>query len=148
MPDFWGLNQQFPIMPIHHLNQKAVRPASLWDITCDSDGEIEFNEKAPLFLHNINLKEEPYYLGFFLLGAYQDILGMKHNLFDKPNEIVVKITEDSFEIIEITRSKSLINILADVGFSKKTILELLEKQSFDKKLLRQLKKYFNKINYL
>ena len=148
MPDFWGLNQQFPIMPIHHLNQKAVRPASLWDITCDSDGEIEFNEKAPLFLHNINLKNEPYYLGFFLLGAYQDILGMKHNLFDKPNEIVVEITENSFEIIEITQSKSLINILTDIGFSKKIITEMLEQQSLDKKLLRQLKKYFNKINYL
>ena len=148
MPDFWGLNQQFPIMPIHHLNQKAVRPASLWDITCDSDGEIEFNEKAPLFLHNINLKNEPYYLGFFLLGAYQDILGMKHNLFDKPNEIVVEITEDNFKIIETTPSKSLINILTDVGFSKKIITEMLEQQSKNNKILQELKKYFNKINYL
>ena len=73
---------------------------------------------------------------------------MKHNLFDKPNEIVVEITENGFKIIEVTRSKNLINILTDVGFSKQVITEMLEQQSKDKKILKELKKYFNKTNYL
>jgi len=73
---------------------------------------------------------------------------MKHNLFDKPNEIVVEITENGFKIIEVTRTKNLINILTDVGFSKQVITEMLEQQSKDKKILKELKKYFNKTNYL
>jgi len=128
MPDFWGLGQNFPIVPIHHLDKKAVRPASIWDITCDSDGEIDFNEKAPLFLHDIDLKDEPYYLGFFLLGAYQEILGMKHNLFDRPTEIVVDITKNGFKLRDIKESNSSKEILESVGYSDKVIIDKIERQ--------------------
>jgi len=156
MPDFWGLNQNFPIMPIHHLDKKAVRPASLWDITCDSDGEIEFNEKSPLFLHDIDLKKKPYYLGFFLLGAYQDILGMKHNLFEKPNEIIVDISETDFQIRDAVKSKSISNILDSVGFSKKSIFDKFQNQvsqlNLEKSkkdiIFQNISKYFDKSNYL
>jgi len=156
MPDFWGLNQNFPIMPIHHLDKKAVRPASLWDITCDSDGEIDFDEKSPLFLHDINLKERPYYLGFFLLGAYQDILGMKHNLFEKPNEIIVDVTESGFNIRDEVESKSISNILDSVGYNRKNlyhkfkgqidVLDISESEKGD--VFNKIYNYFEKTNYL
>ncbi len=60
-------------MPITTSNRNPTRSASLWDITCDSDGEIPFNPQKPLLLHDVNLKKEEYYLGFFHVGAYQDI---------------------------------------------------------------------------
>lgn len=93
MPDFWGINQHFPIMPLDKIDQKATRSASIWDITCDSDGEIGFNPKKPLFLHDVDLSKDEYFLGFFLVGAYQEILGMKHNLFTHPTEVSIKINE-------------------------------------------------------
>jgi len=157
MPDFWGLGQKFPIVPIHHLDKKAVRPASLWDITCDSDGEIEFDEKAPLFLHDIDLTKKPYYLGFFMLGAYQDILGMKHNLFDRPNEIVVDIDEVGFKIRRTIKSKEIIGILTSIGYSEKDIYKKFKNQishltslSLKEKdaIFQEILDYFHRSNYL
>ncbi|MFX4155769.1 arginine decarboxylase, partial [Aliarcobacter butzleri] len=75
LPDYWGINQEFPIMPITHLDKKPTRSASLWDITCDSDGEIPFDMKKPLYLHDVNLNKEYYFLGFFIVGVYQETLG-------------------------------------------------------------------------
>ncbi len=86
LPDYWGLGQHFPVMPLHHLDTTPHRAASLWDITCDSDGEIGFNPDKPLYLHDIDLNKEEYFLGFFNTGAYQETLGMNHNLFTKPSE--------------------------------------------------------------
>jgi arginine decarboxylase len=157
MPDFWGLNQKFPIMPIHHLDKKAVRPASLWDITCDSDGEIEFDEKSPLFLHDIDLKKKPYYLGFFLLGAYQDILGMKHNLFDRPSEVIVDIDEEDFTLRDVESSESISDILDSIGFERDKIYTKFKNQinslnnisSQEKDVIFQnIYNYFDKDNYL
>ncbi|MCK4875468.1 MAG: biosynthetic arginine decarboxylase, partial [Sulfurimonas sp.] len=98
LPDYWGLNQHFPVMPLHHLNTIPLRAASLWDITCDSDGEIGFNPEKPLYLHDVDLDEEDYFLGFFNVGAYQETLGMNHNLFTHPNEYTIKIDENSYKI--------------------------------------------------
>src|SRR5262245_44001491 len=83
-PDSWAINQLFPIMPIHRLNTPPTRHAVLGDITCDSDGKIDTfidrqDVKRTLPLHSVN--GEPYYLGIFLVGAYQGILGDLHNLF-------------------------------------------------------------------
>jgi arginine decarboxylase len=149
MPDFWGLEQNFPIVPIHHLEKKAVRPASIWDITCDSDGEIEFDENAPLFLHDIDLEEEEYYLAFFLVGAYQDILGMKHNLFDRPDEVIVNIDENGFKISEIKKSRNIFEILDSVGFSKSRVSSLLRKQIEKRRgVWKKFEKYLTGGNYL
>jgi arginine decarboxylase len=157
MPDFWGLDQKFPIVPIHHLDKKAVRPASLWDITCDSDGEIEFDEKAPLFLHDIDLKKKPYYLGFFMLGAYQDILGMKHNLFDRPSEVIVDIDRKGFTIRDEEKSKGIIDILSSIGFTEEKIFNKFQAQisevediSIEDKniIFQKIIQYFDKDNYL
>ncbi|OHE12460.1 MAG: arginine decarboxylase, partial [Sulfurimonas sp. RIFOXYB2_FULL_37_5] len=98
LPDYWGLNQHFPVMPLHHLNSTPLRAASLWDITCDSDGEIGFNPDKPLYLHDVNLDEEEYFLGFFNVGAYQETLGMNHNLFTHPSEYTITIDENSYEV--------------------------------------------------
>ena len=94
LPDFWGLKQHFPIYPINYLNLKAENPATIWDITCDSDGEIPFDKKNPLYLHNIDLNtNNNYYLAIFLSGAYQEVLGMQHNLFTNPTEAVIKFNK-------------------------------------------------------
>jgi arginine decarboxylase len=157
IPDYWGLEQKFPIMPIHKLDQKPLRPASIWDITCDSDGEIDFDEKAPIFLHDVDLDTENYYLGLFLVGAYQEILGMKHNLFAKAHEIVVEINKKGFEISQVEESCSLLEILESVGYSENNISNKISSQihtikelsTQDKILLfEEFKKYFSQNNYL
>ena len=97
MPDSWAIKQLFPIMPIHRLNEKPTRRAVLGDITCDSDGKVDQfidlrDVKKTLPLHPVN--GEPYYLGMFLLGAYQEILGDLHNLFGDTNAVHVSLDED------------------------------------------------------
>lgn len=96
--DHWALGQLFPIMPIHRHQEKIERQGTLVDITCDSDGKIakfiDFQDVRPtLPMHRIK-PHEPYYLGFFLTGAYQDIMGDLHNLFGRVNEMHVFLDED------------------------------------------------------
>ena len=126
LPDYWGLGQHFPVMPIHHLNTTPLRAASLWDITCDSDGEIGFNPEKPLYLHDVNLDEEEYFLGFFNVGAYQETLGMQHNLFTHPNEYTIKIADTDYEIIQEEESKNILEILDSIGYNKDEILNKLK----------------------
>jgi arginine decarboxylase len=126
LPDYWGLKQHFPVMPLHHLNVTPIRAASLWDITCDSDGEIGFNPEKPLYLHDVNLDEEEYYLGFFNVGAYQETLGMNHNLFTHPSEYTVYINDTNYEIKNEVESKSILDILDSIGYNKDEILNKLK----------------------
>jgi arginine decarboxylase len=126
LPDYWGLNQHFPIMPLHHLEAQPLRAASLWDITCDSDGEICFNPEKPLYLHDINLTQEDYFLGFFNVGAYQETLGMIHNLFTHPSEYTIEIDDNRYSIKNAVESKSILNILESIGYDKKEILKKLK----------------------
>ncbi|HMF15829.1 MAG TPA: biosynthetic arginine decarboxylase, partial [Gemmataceae bacterium] len=96
MPDSWAVNQLFPIMPIHRLNEPPSRKAVLGDITCDSDGKIDQfidlrDVRSTLDLHPYN--GQPYYLGAFLLGAYQEILGDLHNLFGDTNAVHVSLDD-------------------------------------------------------
>jgi arginine decarboxylase len=122
LPDYWGLGQSFPVMPLDRLDKKAIRPASLWDITCDSDGEIGFDPKKPLYLHDVDLDNEEYFLGFFNVGAYQETLGMNHNLFSHPSECSVEITEDGFKLYNIEDSISVMDILDDMGYNARELL--------------------------
>jgi arginine decarboxylase len=97
MPDSWAVKQLFPIMPIHRLNELPSRPAVLGDVTCDSDGKIDQfidlrDVRNTLDLHPFS--GEPYYLGVFLLGAYQEILGDLHNLFGDTNAVHVSLDGD------------------------------------------------------
>ncbi len=96
--DHWALGQLFPVMPIHRLNERPDRNATLVDITCDSDGKVaKFIDlqdvKETLPLHRWH-PGEPYYIGFFLAGAYQDIMGDLHNLFGRVNEMHIYLDED------------------------------------------------------
>ena len=126
LPDYWGLKQHFPIMPIHHLHADPLRAASLWDITCDSDGEIGFDTKKPLYLHDINLDEEEYFLAFFNVGAYQETLGMQHNLFTHPSEYTIKIHDNGYEIVHQEESKDIMQILNSLGYDDSKILKKLK----------------------
>ncbi len=135
LPDFWGLDQSFPIMPLDRLEKQATRSASLWDITCDSDGEIGFDPQNPLFLHDVDLAQEDYFLGFFLVGAYQEVLGMKHNLFTHPTEITIKITKKEYIVQNITESQSICDIFDDMEYDIDEIKKSLKFKIQNSKLI-------------
>ncbi|MFA6138912.1 MAG: biosynthetic arginine decarboxylase [Sulfurimonas sp.] len=140
LPDYWGLNQHFPIMPLHNLNSVPLRAASLWDITCDSDGEIGFNPEKPLYLHDVNLDEEEYYLGFFNVGAYQETLGMNHNLFTHPSEYTIHLSDTGYEITNEVESKNILDILASLGYEKNEISNKLKTDLSNSKFITEKEK--------
>ena len=136
LPDFWGLGQRFPVMPIHRLNQRPTRPASLWDITCDSDGEITFDGQEPLLLHDIDVEAEEYFLAFFLTGAYQEVLGMRHNLFTHPTEAVVTFDEEgSYRIERIIEAQNLMDVLEDLDYDTGKLDRALKSNIEDSRLI-------------
>ncbi|MGM0519069.1 MAG: biosynthetic arginine decarboxylase [Campylobacterota bacterium] len=147
LPDYWGIKQPFPIMPLTHHDKKPTRSASLWDITCDSDGEISFDSNKPLYLHDIDLSKEEYFIGFFNVGAYQDTLGMKHNLFSHPTEVNILIDENDFHTEKIQESQKIINILEDIDYDVKNMKKIL-KTNLDKNSFKILEKYLNQNSYL
>ncbi len=105
-PDSWAIRQLFPIVPIHRLDEKPTDYATLVDVTCDSDGKIDRfvdlkDVKQTLELHNWH-ESAPYYLGIFLVGAYQEVMGSHHNLFGHPNEAHIVIDNDGrFHVTKI-----------------------------------------------
>ncbi|HEU4951174.1 MAG TPA: biosynthetic arginine decarboxylase [Holophagaceae bacterium] len=128
MPDHWAIEQLFPLMPLHRLKEKPSLSATLCDITCDSDGKMEkftdlkdVREEIPLHEPKAN---EPYYLAFFLTGAYQDILGMRHNLFGAPNEVMVQVDEDeNFKIQHIVRADTVDDMLRSVNYDPAALIQ-------------------------
>jgi arginine decarboxylase len=132
LPDAWAIDQMFPIMPIHRLNERPTQEATLQDVTCDSDGKIEKfigMYDYPAFLPVHTLKEnEPYYLAVFLVGAYQEILGDLHNLFGDTNAIHVGINDDgSYEIQQIIEGETVADVLEYVQFNPKKLVRTMEK---------------------
>ncbi len=148
LPDFWGINQDFPVMPLTHLNTIANRSSMLWDITCDSDGEIPFDAKKPLYLHDIDLSKQEYFLGFFLVGAYQDILGMKHNLFTSPTEVNITFNNNKFDISKTIKSQKILDIFEDLDYDVEKIKSNLFENLKDLKLITLLEQYLNDNGYL
>lgn len=158
LPDFWGLSQSFPIMPLDKLNIKPTNPASIWDITCDSDGEIGFNRDLPLHLHDIDVSKEEYFLAFFLTGAYQEVLGMKHNLFTHPTEAVIRFNEEgNYSIDNIIEAQNLMDVLDDLDYDTnimdKTLKYRIEEsehisQDEKRELLGKLYLYLSENSYL
>jgi len=129
LPDFWGLSQHFPIMPLDKLDSKPTNPASIWDITCDSDGEIGFNRELPLYLHDIDVSKEEYFLAFFLTGAYQEVLGMQHNLFTHPTEAVIHFDEaGNYTIDNIIDSQNLMDVLDDLDYDTNELDKILKQR--------------------
>ncbi|MFV0480991.1 MAG: biosynthetic arginine decarboxylase [Campylobacteraceae bacterium] len=140
LPDYWGISQNFPVMPLDRLNEHPTRSASLWDITCDSDGEMGFNIKSPLFLHDVDLDERDYFLGFFLVGAYQEVLGMKHNLFTHPTEATIRIDESGYEIENLLESQCILDILEDLDYDVREIQDNLNERLEESELLTDKEK--------
>ncbi|MDR1614371.1 MAG: biosynthetic arginine decarboxylase [Campylobacteraceae bacterium] len=140
LPDYWGLEQSFPVMPLDMLDKHPTRSASLWDITCDSDGEIGFDINKPLFLHDVDLEEREYFLGFFLVGAYQEVLGMKHNLFTHPTEATILINNDGYEIENLLESQCILDILEDLDYDVREIQDILNDRIEESELIDEKSK--------
>ncbi|EOI0717807.1 biosynthetic arginine decarboxylase, partial [Campylobacter jejuni] len=140
MPDFWGLEQNFPIMPLDRLDEEPTRSASIWDITCDSDGEISYSKDKPLFLHDVDVEKENYFLGFFLVGAYQEVLGMKHNLFTHPTEAIISINEKGYEVEGIIEAQSILDTLEDLDYDIHAIMDILNERISNSKLVNDKQK--------
>ncbi len=130
LPDSWAIDQIFPIMPISRLDEKPVRTATLQDITCDSDGKIA-NFISPrgvkhyLPVHPIKSKES-YYLGVFLVGAYQEILGDMHNLFGDTNAVHITVNEKGYSIDQVIDGETVAEVLDYVQYSPKKLVRTLE----------------------
>jgi arginine decarboxylase len=127
MPDSWAVKQLFPIMPIHRLDEEPFRHGILGDISCDSDGKVDQfidrrDVKKTLPLHNFN--GEPYYLGAFLVGAYQEILGDLHNLFGDTNAVHVRLDGNGSVVLEaVIRGDTVREVLDYVQFKTPALLE-------------------------
>jgi len=141
--DHWALGQLFPIMPVSRLTERPTREATLVDITCDSDGQVNKfiglrDVRDTLPLHKLNTngdgKPEPYYLGFFLMGAYQDIMGDLHNLFGRVNEVHVFLEPDEpagYYIEEIIEGNTVIQSLAAVQYDENELKRQMKAQMDD-----------------
>ena len=137
MPDHWAIQHLFPIAPLHRLDEEPSRQATLVDITCDSDGKVcKFIDlrdiKDTLSLHPLK-PNEPYYLGFFLMGAYQDIMGDLHNLFGRVNEVHVFLDESEpggYYVEEVIKGNNISGVLSWIQYSA-TDLEKKVKEQID-----------------
>lgn len=115
LPDIWGIDQVFPVMPIHRLGEAPLRRAVLQDLTCDSDGRIDCyvdsqNLEKTLPVHDIK-PGEPYYIGFFLVGAYQEILGDMHNLFGDTHSINIELDGDGYRCGDALHGENVSDLL-------------------------------------
>jgi arginine decarboxylase len=128
LPDIWAIDQIFPLMPIHRLDEKPTREAIIADITCDCDGKIDSfvtpdGHRKTIPLHPVNDGDE-YYIGVFLVGAYQETLGDLHNLFGDTNVVSVHINEDgSYDFVREFHGDSIADVLSYVEYEPKLMLE-------------------------
>ena len=130
LPDSWAIDQLFPIVPIQRLDERPTRSATLQDITCDSDGKIanfvtNRNNSQILPVHTLR-KQEPYYLGVFLVGAYQEILGDMHNLFGDTNAVHISIKDGTYHIDQIFDGETVEEVLDYVQYNPKKLVRQLE----------------------
>ena len=132
-PDIWAINQLFPIMPIHRLDERPSVSATLADLTCDSDGQIENfidleDVKDTLNVHPIR-QGEPYLMGMFLNGAYQEILGDLHNLFGDTNAAHVKLEGDGYRVEHVVKGDSVTEVLRYVEYDPEHMVEAVRRQA-------------------
>ncbi|MCF0218701.1 MAG: biosynthetic arginine decarboxylase [Muribaculaceae bacterium] len=130
LTDAWAIDQIFPIIPIQRLDEKPTRTCTLQDITCDSDGKIshfvtDHGATNALPVHTVK-RDEPYYLGVFLVGAYQEILGDMHNLFGDTNAVHISVYKDRYEIDRIIDGETVADVLDYVQYSPKKLVRNVE----------------------
>jgi arginine decarboxylase len=150
-PDSWAIDQLFPIMPIHRLDEEPTCRGTLADLTCDSDGKIDQfidlrDVKSVLELHPLRDRydesetpvtnshslvpaHEPYYLGLFLGGAYQEIMGNLHNLFGDTNAIHIKLTPTGYQIEHVVKGDTMREVLGYVQYDSEDLIESIRKQA-------------------
>jgi arginine decarboxylase len=127
VPDHWAVKQLFPVMPIHRLHEEPTRRGVFADLTCDSDGTInqfidQHDVKDVLELHTVN--GEPYYIGVFLVGAYQEILGDLHNLFGDTDAVHVRVDEDgSYHVDHVVEGEAVKDVLDYVEYDRRELIE-------------------------
>ena len=131
LTDSWAIDQVFPIIPLGRLDEKPTRTCTIQDITCDSDGKISNfitmggSTSSALPVHPVK-QGEPYYLGVFLVGAYQEILGDMHNLFGDTNAVHISVYKDRYEIDRIIDGESVADVLDYVQFNPKKLVRNVE----------------------
>src|SRR5690242_17608484 len=143
LPDSWAIDQLFPIMPIHRLTEEPTRRGTLQDVTCDSDGKIDRfvgdkNGRPSLELHYFT-DGEPYILGVFLTGAYQEILGDLHNLFGDTNAVHVRLDANGrYEVTDLVHGDTVTEVLNYVQFRANDLLQTFRRKvSAAKQITRQ-----------
>ena len=130
LSDSWAIDQVFPIMPIQRLNERPTRNATIQDITCDSDGKIanfvtNRHNSHSLPVHALK-KNESYYLGVFLVGAYQEILGDMHNLFGDTTAVHISVKDNHYHIDQIIDGETVEEVLEYVQYNPKKLVRQLE----------------------
>ncbi|MFM5888298.1 MAG: biosynthetic arginine decarboxylase [Dolichospermum sp.] len=126
-PDCWAIDQLFPIMPIHRLDEEPTRRGILADLTCDSDGKIDRfidlrDVKSVLELHKFH-PGKPYYLGMFLNGAYQEIMGNLHNLFGDTNAVHINLTPKGYQIEHVVKGDTMSEVVSYVQYDAEDMVE-------------------------
>ncbi|MCU0525434.1 MAG: biosynthetic arginine decarboxylase [Elainella sp. Prado103] len=140
-PDSWAIDQLFPLMPIHRLDEEPTQRGTLADLTCDSDGKIDQfidlrDVKYVLELHSLKRSEgdsphshEPYYLGMFLNGAYQEIMGNLHNLFGDTNAVHIKLTPKGYQIEHVVKGDTMTEVLGYVQYDSEDLIENIRQRT-------------------
>lgn len=135
LPDYWALDQLFPVVPLKRLNEEPTSKGTIIDITCDSDGKVDSfigdgeNDRKYLWFHELN--NDPYYIGFFLTGAYQDTLGDMHNLFGRMDEahVIVDPDEESgWYIDETIEGDTIREVLEENEYSAPELIRSMKQQ--------------------
>jgi arginine decarboxylase len=157
MPDIWGIDQIFPIMPIHRLAERPERRAVIQDLTCDSDGRIDWyidgqNLEKTLPIHTI-AADQAYLIGFFMVGAYQEILGDMHNLFGDTHSINIQLDDQGYHFYDFQEGEQVSDLLDYVHISSddlrnafkakiaKSQLSIEQQQAYEAELLSGLMAY-------
>ena len=133
LPDHWAIQALFPIVPLARLDERPTRNATLVDISCDSDGKVEKfidlrDVKNTLPLHQLR-QGEPYWLGIFLAGAYQDVLANAHNLFGRVNEAHVRVTPDGWELERFVKGAKARRLIENMGYETPELLGWLREET-------------------
>jgi arginine decarboxylase len=142
LPDSWAIDQIFPIIPIHRLDEEPTRRGTLQDVTCDSDGKIDRFAGAgvarpSLALHPFD-ESEQYILGIFLTGAYQEILGDLHNLFGDTNAVHVKLLDDGYAITDLVHGDTVTEVLNYVQFKASDLLATFRRKVMSSRNITRL----------
>ena len=129
-PDIWAIDQPFPIMPLHRLDRKPSVRGILADITCDSDGKVDrfINRKEAKVLELHPVSDTPYYLGMFLVGSYQEIMGNLHNLFGKTNVVHIEATSTGYRVSSTVKGDTIAEVLSYVEYDSKNLLETMRRR--------------------